>query len=177
MSSRKTTFPVLYSNRLELRSISEKDATQILFLRSNDIVGEFIERPKMKTINEAKQFIKDRIEDIKNKKVYYWVISLKDENELIGTICFWNFSEDKSITEIGYDLKPEYFSKGIMSEAIKIVINFGFQTLKLSCIEAFTNSENTNSIKLLVGNNFELQLDRKDKGFPRNKIFVLKNPN
>lgn len=173
--SKFSDFPILKTNSLLLRNISESDAPQILFLRSNDIVTKFIERPKMKTLQEAKQLIFDRIKDNKNKKIYYWAITQKEKQELIGTICFWNFSEDRLTAEIGYDLNPEYFNKGIMSEAIKEVIDFGFKTLKLSRIEAFTQVKNTASINLLEKNLFVLQTKRIDKGFPKNRIFVLEN--
>jgi len=171
------TFPILKTKRLLLRKLTVNDAQQIFYLRSDKIVNQFILRPKQKDYNEALTFIKDRNNDIKNGKIFYWVISLKEEDELIGTICLWNFSENNSVSEIGYDLRPEYFNKGIMTEAIKTIIDFGFETLNLSSIEAFTHTENTNSIKLLEGNKFVFQSKRKDEGFPLNKIFELKNPN
>ena len=171
------TFPILKTKRLLLRKLTLDDAQQIFYLRSDKIVNQFILRPKQKDYNEALTFIKDRNNDIKNGKIFYWVISLKEEDELIGTICLWNFSENNSVSEIGYDLRPEYFNKGIMTEAIKTILDFGFETLNLSSIEAFTHTEKTNSIKLLEGNKFVFQSERKDEGFPLNKIFVLKNPN
>ena len=175
--SKFSNFPILETNSLLLRNISESDASQILYLRSNDIATKFIERPKMKNLQEAKQFILDRIKDNKNKKTYYWAITQKDKQELIGTICYWNFSENRLTAEIGYDLKPEYFNKGIMSEAIKNVIDFGFSNLKLSSIEAFTQIKNIASINLLEKNLFILQSKRREKGFPKNRIYVLNNSN
>ena len=173
--SKSNNFLVLETNSLLLRNISENDASQILYLRSNDIVTKFIERPKMNNLQEAKQFILDRINDTKNKKIFYWAITQKNKQELIGTICFWNFSEDRLTAEIGYDLNPEYFNKGIMSEAIKNVIDFGFNQLKLSSIEAFTQVKNNASIHLLEKNHFILQTERREKGFPKNRIYVLNN--
>ena len=61
----------------------------------------------------------------------------------------WNFSSDRKTAELGYDLLPEFFNKGIMSEALQQVILFGQETLKLNTIEAYTHQDNSNSIKLL----------------------------
>ena len=155
----------------------EEDAPQIFYLRSNATVNQYILRAKQQDTNEALSFIRNRIKDTENGKIYYWAISLKGEQELIGSICLWNFSEDKTVAEVGYDLHPDYFHKGIMTEAILEVISFGFNNLQLKSIEAFTHKENANSIKLLNKCDFIFQLTRIDKGFPHNSIFILKNPN
>ena len=177
MSNTKRSFPILKTKRLVLRKLINNDAQQILYLRSNPIVNQYILRAKQKSLPEAVSFINERNNDIENGKIFYWAISLKEEQKLIGTICLWNFSEDKTVAEIGYDLHPDYFHKGIMTETIREVINFGFNKLQLESIEAFTHKENTNSIKLLKKCSFIYQPKRVDKGFPKNNIFSLKNPN
>lgn len=177
MNKVKQVFQTLETNRLQLRKPIKEDATQIFYLRSNTTVNQYILRAKQKDPNEALSFINDRNEDIENGKIYYWAITLKGSQELIGSICLWNFSEDKNVSEIGYDLHPDYFQKGIMTEAIQEVINFGFNKLQLKSIEAFTHKENSSSIKLLEKNGFIYELTRIDEGFPHNHIFVLKNPN
>lgn len=170
-------FPILKTKRLLLRKLTANDVKQIFYLRSDEIVNQYILRPKQNDNNEAFKFIKDRNDDVENGKIFYWAISLKEQEELIGTICLWNFSEDKTVVEIGYDLHPDYFHKGIMTEAIHEVINYGFCQLKLKSIEAFTHKENTNSVKLLNKSGFIYQPSRIDKSFPHNNIYVLKNIN
>lgn len=177
MNKVKQVFQTLETNRLQLRKPIEEDAPQIFYLRSNDTVNQYILRAKQKDLKEALSFINDRNKDIESGKVYYWAITLKGSQELIGSICLWNFSEDKSVSEIGYDLHPDYFQKGIMTEAIHEVIKFGFNMLQLKSIEAFTHKENSSSIKLLEKNGFIYDPSRVDEGFPHNHIFVLKNPN
>ena len=177
MNNVKHVFQTLETNRLQLRKPNKKDAPQIFYLRSNDTVNQYILRAKQKDINEAITFISARNEDVENGKIYYWAITLKGSQELIGSICLWNFSEDKTISEIGYDLHPDYFQKGIMTEAIQEVINFGFNKLHLKSIEAFTHKENKNSVKLLEKSGFIYDPSRIDEGFPHNHIFILKNAN
>ncbi len=174
MSNTNRSFPILKTKRLLLRKLINNDAQQIFYLRSNTIVNQYILRAKQKSLPEAVSFINERNNDIENEKIFYWAISLKEEKKLIGSICLWNFSEDKTVVEIGYDLHPDYFHKGIMTETIREVINFGFNKLQLESIEAFTHKENSSSIKLLEKNRFVFQPSRKDKGFPHNIIFKLK---
>jgi len=107
----------------------------------------------------------------------YWAITLKGKTRLIGTICLWNFTEENSVAEVGYDLNPEFQKKGIMSEALKAVVSYGFQKLEFSRIEAFTQIENESSKLLLIKNKFKLHPTRIDEGFPENIIFELYHDN
>ena len=166
-------FPIISSERLILRNVLESDALDILNLRSNDLVIKYIDRPKMKTKEEALKFILDRKKDNDENKVFYWGITLKSNKKLIGTICLWNFSEDKKYAEIGYDLLPEYHNKGYMNEALINVLEFGFIEKNITTIEAFTSYKNNSSIKLLEKNNFKLQEDRREEGFPDNRIYTI----
>ena len=83
-----------------------------------------------------------------------WGIALKKDNKLIGSICLWNISQEQSKAELGYDLMFEHQGRGIMSEAVKSVIKYGFESMVLDLIEAVPYSDNMKSIKLLEKNNF-----------------------
>lgn len=177
MNKKRIEFRVLKTERLQLRKLLEKDASQIYYLRTNEIVNQYILRPKQKNLTEAISFICERNRDITQGKICYWAIALKGKQKLIGSICLWNFSEDKTVAEIGYDLHPDYFNRGIMTEALQEVIHFGFKKLQLKSIEAYTHEKNINSIKLLEKTGFIYLPKRVDESFPKNNIFSVKNPN
>lgn len=84
---------------------------------------------------------------IENKSLF-WGITLKDGGQMIGTACIWNINKQDERAEIGYDLLPEYRSKGFMTEAITEVIKYGFEEMKLHSLEANINPANNDSIKL-----------------------------
>jgi len=168
-----TTFPVLETERLILRQVNEADANELFFLRSSTEVGKYIARDPQKNIDETITFIEKTRRDMIDSKAIPWAITLKNNNKLIGTLSLHNFHEDNSVAEVGYDLNPEFQKKGIMSEALKTVISYGFQKLEFSRIEAFTQIENESSKLLLVKNKFQLHPTRIDEGFPKNIIFEL----
>jgi len=173
-------FPEIKSERLFLRNIKESDCEDILFLRSDITINKFIERPesrKTKNTSDAIKYIKELNEYIENNKSIAWGITLKDNPKIIGTICLWNFSQNNKTAEVGYDLDPKFHRKGIMSEALKMIIDFGFKELKLDKIEAFTHIENENSKRLLEKNGFYFIEDRKDLDNESNIIFELENAN
>jgi len=169
-------FPEIKTERLFLRKIEEIDCEIILFLRSNETINKFIERPehrKTKNIADAINFIEEINDAFENNKSISWGITLKNDSKIIGTICLWNFSQDRKTAEVGYDLNPKFQNKGIMSEALKMIIDFGFKELKFDKIEAFTHKENESSIKLLKKNRFHLVEERKDLDNELNIIFEL----
>lgn len=149
-----TSFPQLMTERLLLRRLSEADAHDILMIRSNEQVNQFLDRPACIDLEAAKNFIAKIEKGIANNESLYWVITLKGNDKLIGTICLWNFEADKMQAEIGFELHPDFQGKGIMQEAISKVIDYGFSELKLSVITGLTNPANLPSIKVLERNNF-----------------------
>lgn len=168
-------FPKIITDRLILRQATRDDSSEILFLRSNKQVNQFIQRQAPKNLSDAASFLDDISKKIENGDVIYWGISLKDKTKLIGSICLWNFSAETKKAEVGYDLNPDFQNLGIMSEALKAVLEYGFKSLQLNTIEAFTHFKNENSIKLLEKNNFEIMTNRKDKDNPNNIILSIKN--
>ncbi len=112
---------------------------------------------------------------IETNKSIAWGITLKNDPKIIGTICLWNFSQNNKTAEVGYDLDPKYQNKGSMSETLKMIIDFGFKELKPDKIEAFTHTENENSIKLLEKNGFHLNENRKNLDNKSNIIFEIDN--
>lgn len=147
-------FPLITSKRLLLRQITDSDVHEIFFLRSDEEVMRYLDKAPAKSLDDAYEFIKKITELEKNTDAVTWAITLKDDPKLIGTICLWNIQKEHYRAEVGYNLHPSYWGKGIMQEAIIEVINYGFEVMKLHSIEANVNPGNTASIKLLERNNF-----------------------
>ncbi|MDH6250459.1 ribosomal-protein-alanine N-acetyltransferase [Chryseobacterium sp. H1D6B] len=162
------------TDRLILKEIGEHNTEDILLIRSNEFINKFVKRNSPKTNYDALQFILTIKERTRNNETFYWGVSLKDQPNLIGTICLWKFSEDRKTAEVGYELLPDYHRKGIMSEALNAVLNYGFNELGLHEIVACTNKDNENSKGILLKHHFILEEGRKDEGFPDNIIFSLK---
>src|SRR5438128_7452754 len=137
-----TPFPVLKTERLTLRQLISSDDKEIFALRSDDNVNKYLDRKPSKSIDDAKNFIQTINENIQRNDSIYWAITLNGTDKLIGTICLYDFSEDDSKVEIGYELLPGFHGKGIMQEATSKVIDFGFQHLGVNSIEAYTHAEN-----------------------------------
>ena len=151
MSKISKNQPTLITERLTLRPLSVNDASEILLLRSDSEINKFLDRKPSKTLEDALHFIKIILE---NSETFYWAITKTGEERLIGTICLYDFSEDRDKCEIGYELRTESQGQGIMLEAATKVIQYAMESLDVKNIEAFTHKDNQSSTNLLEKLNF-----------------------
>lgn len=166
-------FPVIKTSRLELRPLEHRNAEQVLLLRSDEEVNRYIQRKRLSKIDDALAFI-DKIQaEYKKKESVSWAIHLEDEPLMIGSICLWNFSADRKTAEVGYDLHPAQQNKGIMNEALRAVLHFGFQELQLHTVKAYTHFANENSKKLLFKNGFRINSGETDPDNQNNIILSI----
>lgn len=165
-----TPFPFIRTQRLLLRQINHSDLNEIFFLRFDEQVMKYLDRPRAKSTADVNDFIQKLIDSEKNNEGITWGITLKNEIKLIGTIGFWRIEKEHYRAEIGYTLHPDYWGKGIMQEALSEVVNYGFKVMKLHSIEANVNPENTASIKLLERNGFSREAYYKENYFFNGKF-------
>lgn len=159
-----TPFPLLVTERLTLRRIDSNDEQDIFALRSDAEVNKYIDRDMAETIDDARKFIEMINEKIsKGEPMMYWAITLTDSQTFIGTICLFSFSDEHDSCEIGYELLRKFQGQGLMHEAIKKVIEYGFQTIKLQTIEAVVHKDNQSSINLLRKLSFKESNEQVDE--------------
>ncbi|QKJ64042.1 GNAT family N-acetyltransferase [Flavobacterium sp. M31R6] len=148
-------FPNLETKRLSLRQVKANDADAILSLRSNDEVMKYIPRPYLKTKEDALELIvmfDDKIES--GIGINWGIYFLEEPEKLLGIIGYYRMKPEHYRAEVGYMLFPEYNGKGIVSEALQRVVEYGFKDMKLHSIEAVLDPENKGSEKVLIKNGF-----------------------
>lgn len=171
MNNEYKSFPILKTERLVLKQLCENDKAAIFLLRSDERVNKYIDRPQQQSIDEALAFINKINMAIEQNQSVYWAISLKNNAELIGTICLWNFSANHLTAELGYELSPTFQGQGIMNEAIEAVLKYAFEIIELESIVAYTHKDNSSSIKLLEKNGFKWEVDKIDEENSSNLIY------
>ena len=171
-----TPFPILTTERLTLRQLSIDDKESIFELRSDKEINKYLDRQPSKTIEDAVNFINKVNDNIKKNNSIYWVITLTKTKTFVGTICLFDFSNEKSSCEIGYELMTKFQRQGIMKEAAEKVIDYAFQALQFQKIVAFTHNANRNSAKLLTKFNFKKSIEVNIEN-PDFSIFTLTHSN
>ncbi|WP_410220385.1 GNAT family N-acetyltransferase [Pedobacter sp.] len=148
-------FPVLETERLILREHHIDDAKVLFDMRQNEEVMRYIDRERPKTIDDIYAFIRRLNQDFKQGQSLAWVIALKESpQQMIGSIGYWRTDLPNHRAEIGYMLHPGYWRKGIISEALKATIDFGFNEINLHSINANINPGNDASRALLLKHGF-----------------------
>ncbi len=165
-------FPIIITERLNLRKVLPTDVDRVFYFRSDKEINKYIKR-EPQTREMAIAHIQKLSADLKTGKSVSWGITTKESNIMIGSICLWNFSEDKKTAEVGYDLDPKFQDKGIMSEALKAVLEFGFNQRGFETIEAYTDYRNIQSKKLLKVHGFIPSDDKKDADNQDNEVYYL----
>ncbi|MBF2709101.1 GNAT family N-acetyltransferase [Flavobacterium soyangense] len=160
-----TPFPNLETERLRLRRVVNDDANEIFAIRSDKETMKYIPRPLVKNIKEALEHIALIDSKIENNEGINWAFTLKNNPKLIGIIGLYRIKPEHYRAEIGYMLLPEYHGKGFITEAIKEVVKYGFETMKLHSIEAIIDPENFISEKVLQKNGFVKEAHLKENEF------------
>jgi [ribosomal protein S5]-alanine N-acetyltransferase len=143
-------FPTLETDRLLLRQIIRTDADALFIIRSDAEVMRYIPRPIATTVDDVFPFIEMLDDFLEKGERINWAIVLKETNQLVGMIGFVNMKLAHYRAEVGYALAAKFHRKGIMTEALKRIVQFGFETMKLHSIEAIVDADNKASNALLV---------------------------
>ena len=163
-------FPTLETERLIIRKITFEDSQDMLALRGNMDCMKYIGKPVSTKLEEVQELI-SRIQDgLETNSAIGWAISLKNNTQLIGTIGFHQIEKPHYRAEIGYMLLPQFWNKGLMSEAIQKVLYFGFNTMKLHSIQANIDPENKVSATILKKFNFVSEAYFKENFFFNGKF-------
>lgn len=142
-------FQNLETERLLLRRVTTSDVEEIFALRSNPETMQFVPRPLATSKEDALIHVALINEKIENNTGINWAITLKETPKLIGIIGHYRISLENERAEIGYMLLPEFHGKGIITEAIKVVVKYGFEVMQLHSIEAVIDPRNYASEKVL----------------------------
>ncbi|MHB0863838.1 GNAT family N-acetyltransferase [Paenibacillus sp. SEL3] len=149
------TFPILETDRLRLRQLTVGDAEDVFGYFSKDEVTQYYDLESFTEVEQAEKFIRSMLTRYEKQEGFRWGITLKEAPErIVGTIGFHNWQKEHSRIEIGYELAPEYWRQGLMTEAMKVVVNYGFQLPKVHRIEAFIDPDNEGSKRLLLKSGF-----------------------
>lgn len=150
------SFPSLQTERLVLRAHTITDAQALFTLRTHADVKRYINKENPKNILETEARIRLVHEGFSNGSSIAWVIALKEKpNEMIGEMGYYRTDLANYRAEVGYMLHPNFWRKGLVSEALRVVISLGFNEIKLHSISATINPGNNASRQVLLKHGFE----------------------
>ena len=140
----------LETTRLVLRDLRMTDADFILNEWGDPVVTFYMrDEEPLKTLEQAEEMLRPLQTPEKMPDFKWWGIEIKAEGCLIGTCGYCRWDKQHHHAELGYDLWPAYWGQGLMPEALRRLIRFGFEDMFLNRIEATTHTENQRSQRVL----------------------------
>ena len=139
--------PDIETSRLFLRKLSLTDADELFEVFSDEETTHYVPREKHEDKMVTTNHLENLIKRMDEGKSFVWSVIEKIENRVIGTVNLY-FKQDRAAS-IGAVIHREYWGRGIASEALKEVIRFGFDIMKLIRIEGKCESHNIASEKML----------------------------
>ena len=158
-------FPILETERLILRRVLPSDVKEMFELRSNPETMKYIPRPLVTNYDEALAHIKMMEDKIETNEGINWAITLKGDDKMLGVIGHYRIKPEHYRAEVGYMILPEYHGKGITTEAVQCVVDYGFNTMPLHSIEGVIDPENEASQRVLQKCGFVKEAHFKENEF------------
>ncbi|MEH7531268.1 GNAT family N-acetyltransferase [Priestia megaterium] len=120
-------FPIIKTKRLILREIVAEDAGNILkYLSDKEVMKHYGLEP-FTTVEDASNEIAWYKSILNEKSGIRWGITLKEQDDIIGSCGFLNRVHNHCRAEIGYELSKDYWGNGIANAASqKLIKKNGF---------------------------------------------------
>jgi len=170
-------FKELETDGLFLRNISSEDREFIFAVFTNDKVNQYLFDTEPFTDIQGADEIIDFYLQAEPREWHRWVIVRKSDGVKLGTCGFHCWDRSKGCCDVGYDLYPDFWGRGYMSEAMQAIIAFARDDMKVNYINACIYNDNDNSIRLAEKHGFTYKGQIKDEIFRGerypHKIFTL----
>ena len=148
-------FTDLETNRLHLQSIAPMHRYFIYALFTNEDVLRFHNKEdQLSDLYGADTEIAEWNQPEPHNQ-HGWVLACKADGVAMGVCVVNNWDRNTASCQVHYDMHPDFWGKGYMTEAIRTIIDFAQDKMKVRCIETSMDEENVKSIKLAERLGFE----------------------
>ena len=162
--------PTLETPRLILRKFTEQDNEALFLILKDEEVNQFLPWYPLKSIEETKQFYKERYAaKYVQPQGYAYAICLKENNYPVGYVNV----DVGGAYDFGYGLRKEFWHRGIVTEASKAVIE---QVKKdgLPYITATHDRNNPRSGGVMRNVGMKYQYSYEEQWLPKNILVTFR---
>jgi ribosomal-protein-alanine N-acetyltransferase len=149
-------FPRLGAGAFVLRALTRSDAAGWHRILDDPRVNQYTSTPEM-SVAEVEGLIASLAEGFRTKTRVRWAITEGGDGPIVGDIGYNVFFDRDQRADVGYHVAPDYWRRGVMTEALAAVLDYGFTVLDLNKVEAGVNVNNERSAGLLRKLGFQLE--------------------
>lgn len=149
--------PVLSTERLNLRPMTLGDAADMFAYASDPAVTRHTSWPAHAGIDESRAQLARVVARYEHGEVAGWGVEHLADGRFIGTAGYLRWDVEDRCAEVGYAMSRAYWGQGLMTEALRAILAFGFEHMQLNRIEARCDAENIGSYRVMekVGLQYE----------------------
>jgi len=167
---------MLETSRLRLHSISPQEFKEFQKLPVSELIPKTALENEEAVIKDFKHLAYRFFED--NDGFLFWYVEEKSSGKIIGQVDLHTWVKRHDRAEVGYMFHQNFHGKGYATEASKVVVDYGFEELKLNRIEAYVAPENIASQNVLKKLNFSHEGMKKShfntgNGYSDSMVFGL----
>ncbi|MCA9174312.1 MAG: GNAT family N-acetyltransferase [Planctomycetales bacterium] len=159
------------TNRLSFRAWLDDDLDRFHDICSDPRVMEHVGNGEVWSRQQAAQFIQSATGTLREQGFCQWPVFHKSDHRLIG---YCGFVKTGIAPEIGWRLSPEYWGKGLATEAARAILQYGFETLRFNCVVATVQAANAASIRVIDKLGMQLE-DRFDRAGREVRIYAIES--
>ena len=141
--------PTLETERLILRKMTPNDAGAVFTYASDPEVARYVLWETHRSIEDSRAFVELAVSRYESGGEPEWGIVYKGDHRFVGTCGIVSWEPEHARAELGYALSREYWDRGLMPEAVRAIISFGFGRMGLNRIEARCIAENSASARVM----------------------------
>lgn len=126
MVPKGAVFPALLTDRLVLRAASpgdNQDYHALVSMLEVTRYSDWTDNPMSTHVNRVVKWMSEAYE---KGKGCAWVIEDRNTGQLLGAIRYNSVHKHSKCAELGYELHPMFWGKGLMTEALAAVVDCGF---------------------------------------------------
>jgi ribosomal-protein-alanine N-acetyltransferase len=140
--------PTIITPQLTLRSFIEQDAAPLHRIFGAPGVLRYFPSSQPPSLDQVRKMIAGQLKHWEKYGYGWWATVPRSENTFIG----WSglqFLPETDETEIAYLLDPDFWGRGLATEAAQAGLRYGFQDLGLQTIVAIVHPENAASRRVI----------------------------
>ena len=141
--------PRFETQRLILRRIREIDYIDMYEYSADRDVTRYLTWQPHNSLSETKSYASDLQKRYNAGKFFDWGLVHKADGKFIGTCGLTTINLNRNSCEVGYVLAKKYWGRGLMPEALELVMGFAFDYLEFDRIEARFLEGNMKSLRVM----------------------------
>lgn len=141
--------PTLDGARVRLRSVEHRDVDALFEVFSHPEVMRYWSRGPMTERAEAVSLVEEIHRSARAGSLFQWGIVTRDDDRVIGTTTLSSIHTSSRRAELGYALGRPHWGRGLVGEALGLLLDHAFGAMSLHRLEADVDPRNARSIRTL----------------------------